>query len=119
MRLPPGGPFKKLLLDDAWLDTVRIARDFGTVRELYPPGITDMRELPYPWFDAIRRAIQFLSFDELEKDERPPRSIWLDSERLTEHFEWVEIRRKEKYSDKGETIEDPKENAAAKAMMVG
>lgn len=89
------------------------------MRELFPAGVTDLRELPYPWFDAIRRAIQFLSFDELDKEERPPKSIWLDADRLKEHFEWVELRRKEKYSGKDQTIEDPVSNDAAKAMVVG
>jgi hypothetical protein len=99
---------------------VRIARDFGTIRELFPPGVTDMRELPHPWFDAIRRALHFLSFEELEPDERPPKSIWLDADRLAEHFQWVEQRRKDKWGGDGtQTIEDPVENPAAKAMVVG
>lgn len=100
---------------------MRIARDFGTVSELYPPGITDIREIPHLWFDAIRKAIVFLSFEEnLEKEERPPKSIWLDKDKLETHFAWVEQRRKERYSGKGdEEIKDPVENDAAKALLVG
>lgn len=119
----PGGRFKKLLTDDAWLDTVRIARDFGTVSELYPPGITDIREIPYRWFDAIRQAMVFLSFDELEKEEKPPKSIWLEPKLLKAHFEWVEARRKEKYSVDGDggtqEIEEPVDNDAAGMLIAG
>lgn len=120
MRPLPGGRFKKLLTDDAWLDTVRIARDFGTVSELYPPGITDLRELPSHWFDAIRQAIVFLGFEELEKEERPPKSIWLDKDKLSAHFGRVEELRKEKYDvDGGGEIEEPVENDAARALIAG
>jgi hypothetical protein len=100
-----------------------MARDFGTVSELYPPGIADLREVPYLWFDAIRKAIVFLSFEEnLEKDERPPKAIWLDGDKLAAHFAWVEQRRKERYSGKGDgssEIDDPVENQAAKGLLVG
>lgn len=98
-----------------------MARDFGTVAELYPPGITDIRDLPAVWFDAIRRALTFISFQEnLEPDEQPPRSIWLDPERLEAHFNWVDQRRKEKFDVKGGgEIENPVQNEAAKALVVG
>lgn len=87
--------------------------------ELYPPGITDLREIPYPWFDAIRKAIVFLSFEELEKEERPPKSIWMDEKALSAHFTWVEARRKEKYDvDGGGEIEEPVENEAARNLLV-
>lgn len=116
----PGGRFKNLVTDDAWLDTVRIARDFGTVSELFPPGVTDIRDMPHTLFDAIRRALTFLSFEDLEKEERPPKSIWLDDEKLSAHFEWVEERRKERFSGKpDEEIEDPVENDAARSLLIG
>lgn len=98
-----------------------MARDFGTVSELYPPGITHLVELPDVLFDAIRKALQFISFQEnLDEDEMPPRSIWLDGEALEAHFAWVKEVRKEKYDIKGGgAIEDPVENAAAKDLLVG
>lgn len=72
------------------------------------------------WFDAIRQALTFISFQEnLEEDEMPPRSIWLDAERLEEHFAAVKVRRKEKVSGSSSEIEDPVENAAAKDLVVG
>lgn len=98
---------------------MRIARDFGTVRELYPPGIDDLRELPYPWFNAIRQALHFLSFEELEPKYRPKKSIWLEPDLLKEHFEWVEAARKEEYGNSEETIEDPVQNGAAADLLIG
>lgn len=94
----------------------------GTVSELYPPGIADIRDLPHPWFSAIRQAMVFLSWEELEKEERPPKAIWLDSDALNEWFAAVERRREEKWGGKGDgagEIEDPVENDAAKSLIVG
>lgn len=98
---------------------MRLARDFGTIRELYPPGVDDLRELPYIWFDAIRRALTFLGFDELEPDERPPKSIWLDDEALRLHFDQVKVMREEKWGSGEERIDDPVENPAAKDLLIG
>jgi hypothetical protein len=117
LRPLPGGRFKGLRTDETWLDTVRLARDCGTVAELYPPGIDHLYELPHTLFDAIQQALRFLDFEELPKDERPPKSIWEDTEAMKEHFEAVEARRKEKVS--GNDIEDPVENEAAKDLLVG
>lgn len=98
-----------------------MARDFGTVAELFPPGITNLRDLPHMLFDAIRQALMFLSFEEnLEKEEQPPKSIWLDKEKLESHFAWVDRRRREKYDIKGGgEIEEPVENEAARTLLVG
>lgn len=64
----------------------------------------------------------YLSWDELPKDERPPRRIWHDGEKLQEWFELVNKRREEKFGGKGgmdRSIEDPVENEAAKGLIVG
>jgi hypothetical protein len=103
------------------VDTVRIARDFGTVAELLPAGIDDARDIPHVLFRAIRNALVFLSFDELPDDERPPQRIWNDDDALKAWFDEVKRRRDEKYG--GEKagpgpIEDPVENAAAKSLLV-
>lgn len=108
------------MTDDSWLDTVRIARDFGTISELYPPGISDLRDIPYRWFDGIRMALMFLGFEELEKEERPPKHIWLDEKRMAEWFRAVEKRRDEKYGGKSADsapIEDPVRNQAAADLI--
>lgn len=85
---------------------------------LFPPGITDLRELPAYAFDAITYTMTFLSFRELPRDEQPDRSIWLDSKALKEHFDAVERRRKEGMSPET-TIEEPVSNEAAKGLIVG
>lgn len=102
------------------MDTVRIARDFGTVHELLPDGVDDVRDLPHPFFEAIRVALMVIGFDELDEDERPPKRIWLDGERMSAWFKEVRRRRREKYSGKGAgEIEDPVQNQAAKDLLVG
>lgn len=99
---------------------MRVAKAFGGVRELFPPGITDLREMPYPWFQAIRHALVVVGWDELEPEFRPKKSIWMDGDALKAHFEWVEAVKKERFSGNPETaIEDPVENQAVKDLVVG
>jgi hypothetical protein len=88
---------------------------------LFPPGVQNIRDLPWRWFEAIRLAMYFIGFDELPDDERPPRRIWLDSEQLQSWFVQVKADRDRKYGtgDKLGAIEDPKENAAAGSLVVG
>jgi hypothetical protein len=101
------------------VDTVRIARDFGTVAELLPDGCDDLRDCPHVVFDAIRTALVILSFDELTEDERPPKRLWTDGERLKAWFDEVKRRRDEKYGGKGPgPIEDPVQNEAARGLLV-
>lgn len=42
-------------------------------------------------------ALAFLHFEELPKEEQPPKEIWFNSEKMSEHWKAVEQRRKEKY----------------------
>lgn len=111
------------MTDDAWLDTVRLARDFGTVSQLFPEGIETVRDLPYTLFDAIRSALVFLSFDELPADEQPPKRIWLNANKLSEWFQAVKRRRDERMNEgtsgSSAPIEDPVQNDAAAALVVG
>lgn len=109
-------------MGDAFVDTVRIARDFGTVSELLPDGFSDLRDVPHAFFEALRTAVLVISFDELPKDERPPKRMWLDGEKLTAWFKLIEKRRDEKYGGgaKGPgPIEDPVDNEAARSLLVG
>jgi hypothetical protein len=87
------------------------------VSSLFPEGITQLGDLPYSIHDAITVALQYLTFEELPKDERPSRSIYLNTKALKEHFEAVEKRRDEKYGGEDKEIEDPVENDAAKLLM--
>lgn len=88
---------------------------------LLPEGSTSLRDVPYLWLDAVRFALVVLSFDELPSDERPPRRIWRDGERLKEWFDAVNKRREEKYGGDGggsREIEDPVDNHAAHSLVV-
>jgi hypothetical protein len=100
---------------------VRIARDFGTIDQLLPDGVTDVRDCPHVLFHAIRVALMVIGFDELDRDERPPRRIWLDNDRLSAWFKDIDRKRRQKYGlDKGPgAIDDPVANDAARSLIVG
>lgn len=105
---------------DAWLGTVRIARDLGGIGSLLPPGVDSLDDCPFPLFDAIQRGLIILSWDELPRDERPARRIWGDDEALIAHFERVERERDQKYGLNGSGgVDDPVENAAARSLIAG
>lgn len=98
---------------------MRLARDLGSSRDLFPEGIEKLTDLPHTLFTAIQTALTFLSFDELEEDERPPKRIWLDGEAMKDWFREVKRKRKEKYGGDGhQPIDDPVQNAAAKGLIV-
>lgn len=112
------------MTDEAWIDTVRLARDMGTVRELFPRWFNDLRDLPHTLFEAIRLAFLFLSWDELPEDERPAKRIWLNAKALKDHFEAVKRKRAREMesgssSNWSREIEDPVENEAARGLIVG
>lgn len=103
------------------MDTVRLARDMGTVAELLPDGIESVTDMPHTLFTAVNHGLRFLSFEELPSEEQPPKRIWLDPEKLTDWFDTVKKRREEQYGGgkSAGPIEDPVENAAAKSLIVG
>lgn len=107
------------MTSDTWLDHVRFARDCGQLSLLFPDGITTIRDLPYNIFDAIRMALMWLTFEELESAEQPPKKIWLDNKAMKAWWKAVNKRRHEKYgmnSDKG--IDGPVErNALADELL--
>lgn len=86
---------------------------------LFPPGITHLADLPHTFHDALLFALQVISWDELPKDERPPRAIWLRPKKLYAHFKRVERIRKEKYGggDDG-GIDGPASDNKALDMLV-
>lgn len=61
-----------------------------------------------------------LSWEELPRDERPPRRLWDDDEGLVRHFEQVERDRERKWGSPGSSgaIEDPVDNDAARWLVV-
>jgi hypothetical protein len=98
---------------------VRLARDFGDVSSLFPPDFDDLRDLPHSLFEAIRMAAVFLSFDELDTDEQPPKRIWLVPELLTAWMDAVSAKRRAGASGMDREIEDPVQNMAARDLIVG
>lgn len=83
---------------------------------LFPEGVKSIVDLPWMLFEAIVNGLQFLKFEELPEDETPERSIWLDPERMSQHFRAVKKRREEKWGTEKSNpreIEDPVENDAA------
>lgn len=68
---------------------------------LFPSGIEHLADLPHTFHDALLFALQVLSWDELPKEERPPRPIWLRPKSMREHFKAVERMREEKYGGDG------------------
>lgn len=108
------------MTDEAWIDTVRLARDMGTVRELFPEGITDLRDLPHTMFEATRLGLVFLGFEELGEKDTPPKRIWLDGDKLEAWFDEVRKRREREAKGEGsDEIEDPVDNDAAALLIVG
>lgn len=98
------------------MDTVRIARDLGTVSHLLPEGVSSVRDLPYTLHRAIKMALTFLSFEELPPEDMPPRNIWLDGKALNEWFDDVRQRQKQKMD--GREIDDPVRNGALDLLIV-
>lgn len=98
---------------------MRIARDFGDISQLLPEGVT-LKDAPHTIFDAIRQALIYLGWQDMDEEDQPPRHIWHDEELLKEHFEAVKQRWKEKFDPNSSgAIEDPVQNAAAKDLLVG
>lgn len=93
---------------------MRIAKELGDASLLLLPGITDLRELPYTYVDALTAGLAFLGYDELPEDERPEKAIWFDSKMMDKHWAAVKKAREAKWGDdKGiadEEIDDPVNN---------
>lgn len=86
-------------MDEAWLSTVRLARDIGDISSLFPPGITRLIDLPFTIHNAISSALSFLSYEELPEDEQPPKRIWLDGKKMKAW--WAEVKRLREAEMKG------------------
>lgn len=94
---------------------------------LYPEGVDHITDLPWTVHEAIRVGQIYLSFlENLPDDERPPREIWDDPEKLAAHKVEMDRKREEKYGGgRGDAaydkpIDGPVErNAAARDLVVG
>ena len=78
-----------------------------------------MADTPYFWTDAVSSALLHLSWEELPAEDRPPKRMWDQPERLSAWFDEVKRRRDEKKPDGPGEIEDPVENPAARSLIVG
>lgn len=105
------------MLDEGWLETVRIARDCGDISSLFPPGVTRLVDLPHTLHTAIRTALYFLKFEELPKDERPPKHYWLDGEKMTTWWREVEQRREDKMKGDGAIHDMPSNEDVLKQVF--
>lgn len=77
-----------------------------------------LTELPYTQHDAILAALGFLTFDELPEEERPPKAIWLDQEKMDAHWAEVKRVREAKAEGHGDQSKMP-QNALTKQLLVG
>jgi hypothetical protein len=102
--------------DEAWIDTVRLARDLGDVSQLLPDGVRSLRDIPWRLQQAIKTALMYLGFEELPPEDVPPRNIWSDGPLLREHFDRVRTRHEERSS--GREIEDETRNATIEMLVV-
>lgn len=84
---------------------------------LLPDGIEHLGDAPYTLHEAILTGLRLLSYEELPKDERPPRAMWMDSEKLAKWWKEVERKRKERYGGKADDDDDYEENAAAAELI--
>lgn len=78
----------------------------GDVSAVFPAGVSHLADMPYTWFDSLRMALTFLSIEELEEDERPDRSIWLEGDLMKEHWANVKLIRERKYGVKKDGMDD-------------
>lgn len=83
---------------------------------LLPDGISHLGDAPYTLHQAITQALRILNYEEFPRDERPPKRIWFDGERLTAHWQRVEKARDEKYGTKTDEPEGPSEDNAVELL---
>lgn len=84
---------------------------------LLPEGAS-LNNVPYLWFDAVRFALMVVGFDELPSEDRPPKRIWRDGDRLEEWFKAVKRRHEAEARGESKHIEDPVDNAFIKDLIV-
>jgi hypothetical protein len=84
------------------------------VSALLPEGITSLSDAPFNLVNAITMGLSFLGFEEVALEDRPPKRIWLEPEKLSAH--WKAVKKRWKEGGEGE-IEDPVENAAAAGLI--
>jgi hypothetical protein len=93
----------------------------GDLSLLLPEDIENIHDLPYIYFDAIKLALVWLSYEELESEDRPPSHIWLEPKLMKKWFKAVRKRQKAKWGLKDDIdseIDGPIErNALADELL--
>jgi hypothetical protein len=113
------------MTSEAWIDTVRVARDMGHgLRDLLPRWARSVADAPYSLVEHISFALTVLRWREnLDEHEIPPRKIWQDGDALRAWFDRVRDDRKREMRgespDRSQEIEDPVQNEAARGLLVG
>lgn len=105
------------------MDTVRIARDFGTVSELLPAGVVSLLDAPHSLVGLLKTTMVFLSWqDNLPNDEMPPRRIWLNEKKLKRFFKDMDKKREAEMKGKGNDVEgwdgELVSNGAAMSLLI-
>ena len=70
---------------------------------LLPDGIDHHGDCPHTLHEAILTALRILQYEEFPKDERPPKRIWLDGDKLKDWWEEIERQREAKYKTDSDT----------------
>lgn len=96
---------------------MRVARDAGDISSLFPPGITSLADMPHTLFEAIRMALHFLGYSELPEEERPPKAIWLDADKMKLWWAEVNANRKAKYGGGGADLSSMPQNEWVKKLF--
>lgn len=106
------------MVDEAWLATVKMARDIGDISSLFPQGITRLIDLPFTIHTAIFSALSFLTFDELPEKERPPKEIWLNGDKMKAW--WAEVKRQREAEREGHGDQSAMaKNALTNKLLIG
>jgi hypothetical protein len=91
------------------------------VSQLLPAGF-NLVDAPYPFFEAIKTATVFLSWQEnMDKKDVPPKRIWFNGKALDAHFKAVDRRREAEAKGQGNDEGwdgEMKQNDAASMLLV-
>jgi hypothetical protein len=72
-----------------------------------PEGVDGLSDCPFTLHDAILTALRILAYEEFPKEERPPRNIWMDGDKLGEWWDEIERKREAKFKpDQADTPAD-------------
>lgn len=90
------------------------------MQAIFPEDITSLSDLPWTLFNAVTIGLTFLSMlENTPSDELPSRRIWLNSEKMDEHWQAVKKKREAEMKGENKDIDDPVDNDAARSLLVG